>query len=136
MKQFLLILLISWIFHLMSAAQVGGNNTCEGALPFCTGSSYSFPAGVNAGTGQVGPFYSCLSTRPNPAWYYMKIGSKPTNITINNSPNFLWIKLATATTYVLTHVSNESCNGSTSGNANIIVNSKPTPGFTFDNDFR
>lgn len=64
---FILLLTVSCI-----QAQVG-NNMCEGALPFCTGTSYSFPAGVNAGTGQTGPYYACLTTRPNPAWYYMKI---------------------------------------------------------------
>ncbi len=59
----------------------GANNLCETADPFCTGTLYSFPAGVNAGTGQVGPNYGCLLTRPNPAWYYMKVDN-PGNIII------------------------------------------------------
>ncbi len=57
-------------------AQTGGggpNSTCETASPFCTGTVYNFPAGVNAGSGQPGPCYSCLATTPNPAWYYMKV---------------------------------------------------------------
>ncbi|MEI6682753.1 MAG: hypothetical protein WCO44_09000 [Bacteroidota bacterium] len=63
-------------------AQIGGqNSTCESAAPFCTGTLYSFPAGVNAPPGQSGPFYSCLTTRPNPAWYYMKVAN-PGNIII------------------------------------------------------
>ena len=49
------------------------NATCEAAIPFCTGTNYTFPAGVNSGNGQVGPDYDCLSSTPNPAWYYMKI---------------------------------------------------------------
>jgi len=49
------------------------NNLCEDADPFCTGSIYTFPAGVNAGYGQQGPDYNCLLTTPNPAWYYMMI---------------------------------------------------------------
>ncbi len=53
----------------------GGNNLCESAAPFCTGTLYNFPAGVNAGSGQVGPYYACLQTRPNPAWYYMKVAN-------------------------------------------------------------
>lgn len=53
----------------------GGNKFCETAAPFCTGTLYSFPAGVNAGSGQSGPNYGCLLTRPNPAWYYMKVGN-------------------------------------------------------------
>lgn len=67
--------LIFWVLlsnSWLGIAQVG-NNLCEGALPFCTGTSYSFPAGVNAGNGQAGPYYSCLGSTPNPAWYYMKI---------------------------------------------------------------
>jgi len=63
-------------------AQIGGqNSTYETAAPFCTGTLYSFPAGVNAGSGQPGPFYACLATRPNPAWYFLKIAT-PGNIII------------------------------------------------------
>lgn len=58
------------------------NNLCANADPFCTDNGlYQFPAGVNAGNGESGPNYSCLSTRPNPAWYYMRIAN-PGNITI------------------------------------------------------
>ena len=50
------------------------NNTCANADPFCTDNGmYEFPAGVNAGSGESGPYYSCLYTTPNPAWYYMRI---------------------------------------------------------------
>lgn len=50
------------------------NNLCANSSPFCTDNGlYEFPAGVNAGTGEPGPYYSCLGTRPNPAWYYMRI---------------------------------------------------------------
>ncbi|MBE0647199.1 MAG: T9SS type A sorting domain-containing protein [Bacteroidales bacterium] len=59
----------------------GQNNLCENADPFCTGSQYNFPAGVNAGSGQPGPNYNCLATTPNPAWYYMKVAD-PGNIII------------------------------------------------------
>ncbi len=72
MKRFILLLVII-VFNLkMGLAQVG-NNMCEGALPFCTGTAYSFPAGTGTPSAQSGPFYSCLGTTPNPAWYYMKI---------------------------------------------------------------
>lgn len=82
MKRFILLFvfwnaIISTVF-----AQVGQNNTCENASPFCTGTTYSFPAGVNAGAGQSGPCYNCLYTRPNPAWYYMKVAN-PGNIIIH-----------------------------------------------------
>ena len=59
------------------------NNHCADADPFCTDNGlYEFPAGVNAGSGEAGPNYNCLSTTPNPAWYYMRIGN-PGNITIH-----------------------------------------------------
>lgn len=62
----------------------GENNTCDNALPFCTSNSYNFAAGVNAGSlpSGVDPYYcpgsppgqdNCLSTSPNPAFYYMRI---------------------------------------------------------------
>lgn len=52
------------------------NNLCAYADPFCTDNGlYQFPAGVNAGNGENGPDYDCLMTKPNPAWYYMRIAS-------------------------------------------------------------
>jgi PKD repeat protein len=52
------------------------NNLCANADPFCTDNGlYEFPAGVNAGYGESGPNYACLSSQPNPAWYYMRIGN-------------------------------------------------------------
>ena len=58
------------------------NNTCANADPFCTDNGmYEFPAGVNAGSGESGPDYSCLYSTPNPAWYYMRI-LNPGNIDI------------------------------------------------------
>ena len=59
------------------------NNTCANADPFCTDNGlYEFPAGVNAGSGESGPYYDCLYTTPNPAWYYMRI-LNPGNIDIH-----------------------------------------------------
>ncbi len=48
-------------------------NTCADPLPFCTGTNYDFPAGVNSGTAQPGPNYGCLGSQPNPVWYYMQV---------------------------------------------------------------
>lgn len=84
MKRCLSLFLLGFILITTASAQPGGfgqNNTCETAAPFCTGTLYEFPAGVNAGVGQSGPCYGCLLTRPNPAWYYMKI-LEPGNIII------------------------------------------------------
>ena len=50
------------------------NFTCAEAIPVCTDNGlYEFPAGVNSGIGEAGPDYNCLGTRPNPAWYYLKV---------------------------------------------------------------
>ena len=73
------------------------NSTCDGADPFCTDNGlYQFPAGVNAGNlgSSTPPYYcsgfvrpngagtsNCLSTTPNPAFYYMQI-DQPGNLNI------------------------------------------------------
>jgi gliding motility-associated-like protein len=48
---------------------------CGGANPFCTGTTYNFPAGVNVGSAEVGANYGCLYSEPNPAWYYMQVAN-------------------------------------------------------------
>lgn len=55
---------------------------CQNAEPFCTGSLYTFPAGVNNGSAEPGNNYGCLGSQPNPAWYYMEI-DQGGNMTIN-----------------------------------------------------
>ncbi len=58
------------------------SDSCHKSLPFCTGTVYDFPAGVNTGNPEAGPNYGCLGyIRPNPAWYHMKIDD-PGDITI------------------------------------------------------
>ncbi len=65
--------------YLLTGERDDTNDSCHKAMPFCTGTIYTFPAGVGPGgpgqgnPAQIGPFYDCLSTRPNPAWYYLKI---------------------------------------------------------------
>lgn len=58
---------------LMGAGRGTNNALCADSEPFCTSDIYTFPAGVNSGTAENGPFYDCLTTRPNPAWFHMKI---------------------------------------------------------------
>lgn len=51
---------------------------------FCTGNTYTFPAGVNQANAEItypGNSYNCLFTAPNPAWYYMEI-DQPGNLDI------------------------------------------------------
>jgi PKD repeat protein len=87
MKHLLLTFLLSVFCYSSGFAQIG-NNKCEGALPFCTGTPYSFPAGTGSASAQVGPYYSCLSSTPNPAWYYMKIATPGMiQITMHSEPS-------------------------------------------------
>ena len=76
------------------------NATCDGAFPFCTDNgAYNFPAGTNAGSpcgdtdyascsdpyacsGTPGQSSNCLSTAPNPAFYFMRIAD-PGNLNIH-----------------------------------------------------
>jgi len=63
----------SWIeAYALSGVRSTENDSCHKSMPFCTGTIYTFPAGVNT-QAQAGPNYNCLSTRPNPAWYHLKI---------------------------------------------------------------
>ena len=75
------------------------NATCETAFPFCTDVGlYDFPAGVDSGSpcgpstsspcsdpykcsGTPGQSTNCLSTAPNPAFYYLLI-DEPGNLNI------------------------------------------------------
>lgn len=67
------VLIFAGALNVLAQPGIGQNKFCVSALPFCTGTVYNFPAGVNAGNGESGPCYSCLSSRHNPAWYYMKV---------------------------------------------------------------
>lgn len=60
-------ILIFIIFTLMGYSQ-----TCENAQPFCTDTEYNFPLATNT-TSEIGPYYDCLLTQPNPVWYYLLI---------------------------------------------------------------
>ncbi len=52
----------------------GQGEDCATASPFCSGTTYTFPASTNT-TAPTGPNYDCLGTQPNPAWYYLQIAT-------------------------------------------------------------
>ena len=58
---------------------------CSSSAPFCTGTSYSFPASTNVPQlGAVG----CLGSSPNPAFYYLQVAnSGPIDIYMSSTPN-------------------------------------------------
>ncbi len=47
---------------------------CATTDPFCTGTNYQFPASTST-TAEPGYDYGCLSSQPNPAWYYMQVAT-------------------------------------------------------------
>ncbi len=62
--------------------------SCQTAAPFCSGTTYNFPATVNGPPAQAGPDYDCLFTQPNPAWYYLQIAAPgPLTLTIQGQIN-------------------------------------------------
>lgn len=62
---------------------------CEDAGVFCGSSQYSFPGSVNAPPAQLGAFYDCLGSQPNPTWYFMQIGNPgPISIQMSSSPSY------------------------------------------------
>ena len=70
MKKFFLITLLLFIFLPITIKAQGGD--CSNADPFCTGSTYTFPASTNVADGGT---LACLTTSPNPAWYYLNIAT-------------------------------------------------------------
>lgn len=60
----------------------GGN--CLNAQPFCTSNVYTFPNSTNQPSLGSNGIYGCLSTTPNPVWYYMQVQTSG-NITIGIS---------------------------------------------------
>lgn len=56
-------------------------NSCASASSFCTGTLYNFPNNTNIPQLGGGGVYGCLTTTPNPVFYYMQI-QNPGNISI------------------------------------------------------
>ena len=72
--------IIFYILLLLVYFDAYSQGTCSTALPFCTGSNYTFPASINT-PAPPGTNFGCLGTQPNPAFYYMEIAN-PGNLTI------------------------------------------------------
>ena len=77
MREKLLIIFLTVI----SAFILKGQTTCGTAQPFCTGTTYTFPASTNT-PPPTGANFGCLWSQPNPAFYYCEIDN-PGNMTIN-----------------------------------------------------
>ncbi|MCD6066217.1 MAG: hypothetical protein K0S33_1043 [Bacteroidetes bacterium] len=62
---------ILWVFAVSSLS--AQNDVCSGATPICTSLEYQFPSSINSPTAEAGPDYGCLTSQPNPSWYYLQI---------------------------------------------------------------
>lgn len=90
---------------------------CSTALPFCTNTTYIFPNNTNVPSLGGGGIYGCLSTTPNPVWYYMQVQNAGNIIITMNQRSCtgagldvdyaLWGPFASVA---------DACNGLTAGN--------------------
>jgi len=113
------------------------NTTCALPNPICSGSPIMFTAntgGTPASTVNPGNNYGCLSTSPNPSWYYMEIatsGVLAIDITAGSDVDFrLWgpfanLAAAQAGCNSYTAAQSPDCSYSTSpteqANANVLA---------------
>ncbi len=100
---------------------------CLNAAPFCTGTTYLFPAQTNV--PNLGT-YQCLMTTPNAAWYYMQIAdSGNINIFMQSNPlvdiDFAcWGPFASVPAGCATNLQNQpavSCSYSTAATETCVI---------------
>ncbi len=63
------------LISLLPQITIAQGTDCTTATPFCTDAgAVTFPAQQNT-TAPLGPNYACLGSQPNPAWFYLQIGT-------------------------------------------------------------
>ena len=71
------ILLLVSVILFINNITTGQGTSCNTATPFCTGTLYNYPAGVNTPaappSASPGPNYGCLGAEPNPTWQYLQV---------------------------------------------------------------
>ena len=83
MKRLVLTLAILASFALGGVAQSLDNTHYADAIQICaTGNQPQFPLTVNVENAEAGPYYGCLYTQPNPAWFFVKM-DEPGDVIIN-----------------------------------------------------
>ncbi|WP_452228239.1 MULTISPECIES: T9SS type B sorting domain-containing protein [unclassified Lacinutrix] len=70
----LLVLLFLFSSSLVSGQLNGGASSCVTAEPICSSTDLSFLNTSDYSTAELGPDYGCLTTQPNPAWFFLQIG--------------------------------------------------------------
>ncbi|MFM7722675.1 MAG: gliding motility-associated C-terminal domain-containing protein [Bacteroidota bacterium] len=63
-------------------AQISSN--CLGAVPICSGTTFTYTAPTGIGSAAPGNNYGCLGGQPNPSWFYLQVGTSGT-ISINQT---------------------------------------------------
>lgn len=134
-------------FQIKNVNGQGADVVCNGASPFCTGTTYNFPLNYDPNDpgsgqgpqGQSGPNYGCLYTQPNPVWYYIKVAqSGNIDIHIQSSPSqvdvdfICWGPFTSATgacTAQLTSGNTVDCSYSTSYQEDCNITSAVTGQF-------
>ncbi|ASS48155.1 MAG: hypothetical protein A3D31_00285 [Candidatus Fluviicola riflensis] len=114
------------------AAAPAGNTTCTVPNPICSGSPINFVANAGGSSADVinpGNDYDCLSTSPNPSWYYLEIataGNLVIDITAGADVDYeIWgpfPSLANATSNCNTYGVPEDCSYSPSPTEQAVVN--------------
>jgi Secretion system C-terminal sorting domain len=109
------------------------NTTCASPNPICSGSAINFIANTGLPAASVtnpGNAYGCLSTSPNPSWYYLKIASSGTmavDITAGSDVDFAlygpFTSVANAQVNCNTYTAPIDCSysGSATEQANALV---------------
>ena len=82
MKRLVLTLAILAGFVLGGVAQGLDNTHYVDALQICANGQPQFPLTVNVENAEAGPYYGCLYTQPNPAWFFVKM-DEPGDVIIN-----------------------------------------------------
>ena len=92
MKRLVLTLAILASFAFGGVAQSLDNTHYADAIQICaTGNQPQFPLTVNVENAESGPYYGCLYTQPNPAWFFVKMdesGDVIININAHSDGNF------------------------------------------------
>lgn len=62
-------------FFFVTFLSYSQGSTCSNIEPFCSDTGVNFPNTTGVSSAETGPSYGCLGSTPNPAWFFIKIGS-------------------------------------------------------------
>jgi hypothetical protein len=106
------------------------NVTCAQMQPICSGSPIVFQAQSSGGSAASGPNYGCLSTTPNPTWFYLQIstpGTMAIDLTAGSDVDFaLWgpyANLSAAQASCLSYPTPLDCSYSSSATEQMNISS-------------